>query len=202
MNQKLAADLNSAISEYALAQSKFYQAWSAGTLSEKGLVDYANDYGAFITLLPLGWGVQADEETAHEEEEHIELWETFARSLGTDIYGPTCPAVVRLCGLAQSLFAEKASALGALYAFEVQQPETSVSKLKGLRQHYAALKADEAYFEAHAKNQHEAEKLIRRISALSPADQAKALSAAEKMARALREALDGLYDESGSACYC
>lgn len=202
MKQNLASDLNEVIHPHALLESQFYQAWSAGTLSEKGLADYANDYGAFITLLPLGWGVQSDQETAHEEEEHIELWERFARSLGTEIDGPISPAVVRLCESAQALFADRASALGALYAFEVQQPDTSVSKLKGLRDHYGHLKADEAYFEAHSNNHHEAQKLLERIAALSEPDRAKAMAAAEKMARGLREALDGLYHESGSACFC
>lgn len=202
MNDSLKAELYAVVYSNDLLQSKFYQAWSAGTLSKKGLVDYAKDYGAFIGLLPLGWEVQNDEETAHEEEEHIEMWEKFADSLGTDVSGPNHPAVKKLCAQAHELFGDKVAALGALYAFEVQQPETSVSKLKGLRDNYASLNTDEEYFEAHCKNHHEAEKLLKRISTLSPADQTKAIDAAAKMSLALRQALDGLYEASGSKTHC
>ena len=35
--------------------------------------------------MPEGWATLNDEETVHEEEEHAELWEDFAKGLGTEI---------------------------------------------------------------------------------------------------------------------
>lgn len=52
------------------------------------------------------------------------------------------------------------------------------------------------YFEVHAVNHHEAEKLLARLSALSPADQTRALSAREQMCQALWDALSDLTPES------
>ncbi len=185
--------LNSVVEKSDLLKSKFYQAWSAGTLPVSALRTYAEEYGAFISLLPLGWESQGDLETAEEEQEHIELWQDFAAALETSIGECKVPGVSHLMETAQSLFGDPITALGALYAFEVQQPATASSKLEGLRAHYSLDKKVEPYFIEHSKNHHEAEKLIRRISALSAENQERALSACEAMSKALLAGLDGIY---------
>jgi pyrroloquinoline-quinone synthase len=186
--------LNAAVEKWDLLKSPFYQAWSEGTLPIGALKAYAEEYGAFISLMPLGWEVQDDEHTAEEEVEHTELWEKFAASLGTKITDANIPAVQELIAKTRDLFKTVPEALGALYAFEVQQPATAQSKLKGLRQHYSLSTDSEPYFEVHSNNHHEAEKLTERIAALSPEDQKRALMACELMSKALWDALDGIYE--------
>ena len=188
----LKAQLDAIVSQWNLLNHPFYQAWSAGTLPVDALRAYAREYGAFIRELPAGWQVQNDAETAHEEEEHIELWEAFAHALETQIGEAQRPAVKRLVQTARQLFADPVTALGALYAFEVQQPATAHSKLEGLMTHYRLPDGVRPYFEVHAVNHHEAEKLLARLSALSGADQARALQACEQMCQALWDALSDL----------
>lgn len=188
----LKVQLDTIVSQWNLLNHPFYQAWSAGTLPVESLRDYAREYGAFIRELPAGWQVQNDAETAHEEEEHVELWEAFAHALGTHISEAERPAVKQLVQTARQLFADPVTALGALYAFEVQQPATAQSKLEGLTTHYRLPDGVRPYFEVHSVNHHEAEKLLARLSALSEAEQARALQACEQMCRALWDALSDL----------
>src|SRR5690606_18245000 len=90
------------------------------------------------------------------------------------------------------LFADRAASLGALYAFEAQQPHTAASKLEGLRAHYALPESAEIYFDVHKDDWDEPALLRERMAALTPEEQKTAAAACEQMARALREALDGL----------
>ena len=191
---------NATVEKWNLLNSPFYQAWSAGTLPVGALKAYAEEYGAFISLMPLGWEVQDDEHTAEEEVEHTELWEKFAASLGTKITDANIPAVKDLIAKTRDLFKTVPEALGALYAFEVQQPATAQSKLEGLKKHYPLSSDSEPYFEVHSKNHHEAEKLTERISALSAADQARAMKACEIMSKALWDALDGIFEPHKKEC--
>jgi len=200
---KFQAKLDASIATWNLLESKFYQAWSSGTLPVEALQSYAREYGAFIALLPQAWEVQHDEETAEEEREHIELWENFAHALGARIGEAEIFEVRGLMTTAKTLFADRITALGALYAFEAQQPATAKSKLDGLRQHYKLSHSAEPYFEVHSRNHHEAEKIVERIAALSFADQERAIDACLEMSQALVVALDGIYAAempSSAAC--
>jgi len=188
--------LDQTLSQWNLLQHPFYRAWSAGTLPVEALRSYAREYGAFITLLPLGWETLCDEETAQEEREHTELWNSFAAALTTRVAGaPEIGQVDLLTITARQLFAAPASALGALYAFEAQQPATAKSKLDGLKTHYAIPAGAEPYFEVHSHNEHEARKILAQIDALSPSDQEQAQEACAQMAEGLWDALTGIYGE-------
>ncbi|MDA1313902.1 MAG: iron-containing redox enzyme family protein [Acidobacteria bacterium] len=188
------ARLHESITRWNLLDSKFYQAWSAGTLPVEALRDYAHEYGAFISLIAKGWDAHGDHATAAVEREHVELWSDFAASLGTTIGAPKTQAVRKLRETADVLFSEKASSLGALYAFEAQQPATSRSKLEGLRAHYTLAAKAETYFDVHKDDDDEPRLLLRRMSALSAEDQSIAAEACETMCELLRGALDELYD--------
>ena len=184
--------LNESISRWNLLDSAFYQAWSAGTLPVEGLRTYAREYGAFIGRVADGWSAHGDEATAKVEREHVELWRSFAKALETDIGEAETPAVKALVETTDKLFADRAASLGALYAFEAQQPHTATSKLEGLRAHYNLPKSVEIYFDVHKDDWDEPAALRERMDAL-PADQReKAVAACEEMSKALREALDGL----------
>ena len=186
--------LDSKISEYNLLDHPFYQAWSAGELPVEALKCYAREYGAFISTLPKGWETLNDPETVEEETEHIDMWADFANGLNTEVSEAQIPQVKTLLKTAEKLFSESETALGALYAFEAQQPETAKSKLAGLKEFYQLPEKVEPYFETHSHNEHEAEKLLKRIGELSLASQKTVVQACEQMSSALWDALTGIHD--------
>ncbi|MGD2027405.1 MAG: iron-containing redox enzyme family protein [Anaerolineales bacterium] len=188
--------LDQSIGQWALLNSRFYTAWNAGKLPKSALAQYAAEYGSFIRLLPKGWDTLDDAETAEEEHEHAELWDVFARTLDAEVTAPTTPEVEDLIDTADRLFASPAAAMGAMYAFEAQQPETAATKLEGLRQYYPVPVEGEEYFKVHAVNHHESEKLLAGMAQLTGEEEAEALRACEQMSKALWDALDGIYDAS------
>ncbi len=186
--------LDFAVARRNLLEHPFYQAWSAGTLPVEALRTYARQYGAFIGLLQDAWETLQDAATAEEEREHAELWDGFAQALDTRVDGKAeLPEVRALTSAASRLFSDPASAAGALYAFEVQQPATAQSKLAGLKTHYHLPSGVEPYFEIHSHNEHEAHKLLARIKRFSADEQNRAIEACSEMADALWNALTGIY---------
>lgn len=186
--------LDNKISEYNLLDHPFYQAWSAGELPVEALKCYAREYGAFISMMPKGWETLNDAETVEEETEHIDMWADFADGLNTQVSEAQIPQMKKLLETAENLFSEKETALGALYAFEAQQPETAKSKLAGLKEFYQLPEKVEPYFEMHSHNEHEAEKLLARISDLPSDSHETVVQACEQMSRALWDALTGIHD--------
>lgn len=186
--------LDSKIADYNLLNHPFYQAWSAGELPVEALRSYAREYGAFISMMPEGWETLNDAEIAAEETEHIDLWADFAAGLDTTVTEAQIPQVKALMETADELFAEPTTALGALYAFEAQQPATAQSKLAGLKTFYQLPKSVEPYFETHSHNEHEAEKLLAYIGTLPSDSYATVVQACEKMSAALWDALTGIHD--------
>ena len=196
----LEQSLEQSLKRWNLLESAFYQAWSAGTLPAEALAVYAREYGAFIATIADGWAAHGDEAVAAEEREHVDLWRRFAAALGTDIGEAETPSVAALVEIAKRRFADPVESLGALYAFEAQQPATSQSKLEGLRKHYSVDASAEVYFEVHATDEEEPALLLQRMRSLPPTDRRRAAEACEETAQALRAALDGLYADTASAC--
>jgi pyrroloquinoline-quinone synthase len=188
------SQLDERIAPWALLKHPFYQAWEAGELPIDALRTYAREYGAFIATLPAGWQALNDEATAEEEGQHIALWRQFADGLGTELGEAELAGVSSLVETAGELFSRAEDAVGALYAFEAQQPDTAKSKLAGLREHYKLPERVEPYFKEHSHNEHEAEKLLRRIAALGAVEQAAALAACSQMSEALWNALTDIYE--------
>ena len=186
--------LDSKIADYNLLNHPFYQAWSAGELPVEALRAYAREYGAFIATIPEGWETLDDTEIAAEEIEHIDLWADFAAGLDTAVNEAQIPQVKTLMETAHELFAEPTTAIGALYAFEAQQPATSQSKLTGLKAFYQLPESVEPYFETHSHNDHEVEKLLERISTLPSNSHTTVVEACEQMSVALWDALTGIHD--------
>lgn len=189
--------LDTILEKWDLLKHPFYQAWSEGTLPVDALKVYASEYGAFINTLEHGWNTLEDAETAHEEKEHAELWEQFAVALETEISHPKITQTAELINIADELFASPAATLGAMYAFEAQQPATAKSKLEGLKRHYSLPASVEPYFEVHSDNWHESEKILTALEKLSPEERALAEEACEQMAQALWNALTGIHEEFG-----
>jgi pyrroloquinoline-quinone synthase len=184
--------MDQSIARWDILESAFYQAWSQGSLPVEGLRAYAREYGAFIQRVGAGWSAHGDDATAQVEREHVDLWRAFAGALGTDIGEAETPAVKALVDTTNRLFAGRATSLGALYAFEAQQPRAAASKLEGLRAHYDLPRSAEVYFEAHKDDWDEPALLRERIEALPADEREEAVLACEQMSQALREALDGL----------
>jgi len=188
--------LDSILEKWDLLKHPFYQAWSAGTLPADALKVYAAEYGAFINTLENGWMTMGDPETAEEEREHAELWEQFALALQAKVSAPQIAQTKELIKTSQNLFASPATTLGAMYAFEAQQPATAKSKLDGLKTHYTLPVEVEPYFEVHSSNWHESEKILSMLEHLSPEKQAQAETACAQMAESLWNALTGIHEET------
>ena len=184
------------VARRSLLQHPFYLAWSDGTLPVPALQDYARDYGAFIRTVGEGWAVVGEAHIAGVEEGHAQVWEnTFAAGLETTVASePRVAEAVVLVNAARAAFADPVEALGALYAFEAQQPYTAQSKLAGLREHYRQLpECCGEYFRLHEDDFDEPALLAARMNALPAADQARAVAACERLSGALYNALSGLH---------
>jgi pyrroloquinoline-quinone synthase len=185
--------LDEIIDDKCLLKHPFYRAWNEGTLTVADLGRYASQYGEFIDTIASGWEMAGDADVAAEERTHALLWTDFASAL--DAPRPATarlPEIEALVALANTSFADRPSALGALYAFEQQQPATAQSKLDGLRRHYALPAPAEVYFDVHKADEEEPRWLAEQIETLSPEEFAQARAACESMAAALWSGLDGV----------
>lgn len=185
--------LDAIIDSHCLLNHPFYQAWNMGTLTQADLGLYASQYGEFIDRVAAGWEAVGDAATAEEEREHARLWTDFAHSLGAERpAAQRLPEIARLVALSDELFTERPGALGALYAFEQQQPATAQSKLDGLRKHYNISEEGHVYFDIHKADFEEPEWLAGQLDTLSEAEFARARQACERMSAALWQGLDGV----------
>ncbi len=190
------ARCDGAVASHSLLQHPFYLAWSEGTLPVPALKDYARDYGAFIGTVAQGWAAVGEMHIAGVEEGHADVWaNTFAAGLETPVEAaPQTAQVATLVDTARELFADRVTALGALYAFESQQPYTAQSKLRGLREHYQQLpECCGEYFRLHTDDFDEPALLAEHMNALPAVEADRAVAACERLSVALHDALSGLH---------
>ena len=185
--------MDEAVSKYALLDHPFYQAWNEGTLPVPSLQLYAWEYRRFISKIAEGWDACGFTDIANVEREHYDLWVDFAKSVHTEQITKEVSEVSQLVDVCEQSNASAAGAIGSLYAFETQQPYTAQSKLKGLKDHYSAVEADETYFEVHLDDFDEPEMLRKRILDMSEEDQAQALATCTETAKGLWDALTGIH---------
>ncbi len=136
-----------------LLDHPFYRAWIDGTVTPAQLADYHASYAQFIDAIPRYWQRVVDAldrdspvgaAIVDEERQHIALWERWRTGL---------PETSRphgmddICEHFDAL--PPAALLGALHAFEVQQPEVALTKREGLIRWYGCAEADVTYFDAH-----------------------------------------------------
>ena len=186
--------------QYNLLQHPFYLAWNQGKLAKEQMAVYAGEYGSFIQLISEGWQAAGEQAIAKEEEDHYILWKNFAGSLETKKMGATIKEVTELVTLVKNSFGSYASTLGALYAFEAQQPLTASSKLEGLKEHYSQWGADETYFTIHQADFEEPALLEEKINSLSKEERLVAALACEETCSLLWNALTGIMEETGVHC--
>jgi pyrroloquinoline-quinone synthase len=203
------------IAKYDLLCHPFYQAWSRGELTREELAAYAEQYlphvAAFPTYLSALHAQLPDGELRRQvlenlmDEEgigspdgrpHSDLWRDFANGMGANGAAPV-KEVSELIGTFRALTAgDTLSALSAFYAYESQVPRVAAEKERGLRDLYNADAKTRKYFTLHkTADVHHANvwrKLIEKQVAGDPAKAEASLTAAEKAAAALWNALDGI----------
>jgi hypothetical protein len=128
-----------------------------GEIPVEVLAAYHRSYREFIGRVPGYWqrvvdafqpGLPEEHPVVREERHHVLLWEEWGRRLTPP------PVIPRLSPLLDSLDAMTPSELlGALQAFEVQQPEVARTKKEGLMTHYGFTSGDLAYFDEHQKEE-------------------------------------------------
>ena len=140
-----------------LLDHPFYKAWMAGEVSLAALSSYHSSYHEFISRVPGYWqrvieafqgGSQGAHPLVEEERRHILLWEEWGSRLTPPREFP------RLTMLLDALDSMTPSRLlGALQAYELQQPEVAATKKEGLIRHYGFSASDLTYFDEHQKEE-------------------------------------------------
>jgi pyrroloquinoline-quinone synthase len=204
-----------------LLKHPFYQAWTAGTLTQAELQDYAREYYHHVAAFPRYISsihakckdIQSRQvllvnliEEEQGDENHPELWQRFVEGLGANRVAANdtahCSKTQELVdGYFDLVNSDYATGLGALYAYERQTPEVAGSKIDGLKKFYNI--SDERtlkFFEVHkGADVWHSEEVADLIKKLSPEDQEKAAIGAEKGAKLLWAFLDGRM-EGKEAC--
>jgi pyrroloquinoline-quinone synthase len=139
---------------------------------------------------------------------HSELWLDFAEAYGNDraaVRQQEPNAAIRELITFFSRTAREgapAAALAAFYAYETQVPRVAEFKESGLRKFYGAGDKASRYFWLHktADLQHSNvwREQLKHVIAADPDSAAEALQSAEKAAKALWNALDGIEAERQS----
>jgi pyrroloquinoline-quinone synthase len=163
--------INAIIKERHLLNHPFYQRWSQGKVSKETLQEYAKQYYHYEKALPDFLSCSLDHleegpvrdavaEVLHDESSnpkpHAEMWLDFARGLGipAEEVRSAAPSrqTVNLVQTYTSLCRRGAEeAIGALYAYESQQPEVAQAKADGLTRFYDVTDKDSlAFFRLHA----------------------------------------------------
>ena len=209
--------IDSEIEKRSLLKHTFYQMWSEGKLTIDHLQGYSKEYFQLVKAVPKFVEGIAKNGTdnadvagnAKEEAEHVEPWVRFATALGIsrsdlanyDGTEKTKAAVAKMMGLANASFEE---AVAAMYAYEMELPKISRSKIDGLKKFYGMDSEDATkYFEIHEEADIRHAQVWREILSTIPADrQQAALNAAVESLKAQNMLLDSVQEKyvSGMSC--
>jgi pyrroloquinoline-quinone synthase len=213
-------NLEARIAPFNLLKHPFYQAWSAGELTETDLREYASEYWHAVSAFPtylsefhaqlpdaelrrIVLNNLVDEEGigSRDGRAHSDIWMDFATGMGADaneVRTREINAETRtlIAAFRQMMREQPASALAALYSYESRVPEIARTKAEGLAKHYGADDATRRYFTLHEKAdvfhaQVWREALEAEVSGDAAAEES-ACDAAEKAARMLWSSLDGV----------
>lgn len=209
--------IDSEIEKRSLLKHSFYKMWSEGKLTIDHLQGYSKEYFQLVKTVPKF--VESISKTttgnsdiitsnAREEAEHVELWARFATALGvsrSDLisYGgseKTNEAVAKLMGLADLTFEE---AVAAMYAYEMELPKISRSKIDGLKKLYGMDSEDATkYFEVHEEADVRHTQVWREILQRIPAERHEAaINAAIKSLQAQNMLLDSVHEKYVDGMY-
>ena len=202
--------IDSEIERRSLLKHSFYQMWSEGKLTIDHLQGYSLEYFQLVKAIPkfvrrIAAKMMDNEDIANnakEEAEHVEPWVRFATALGVsrnDLFdysgaGMTNAAVTRMMELADASFEE---AVATMYAYEMELPKISRSKIDGLKKFYGMNSEDATkYFEIHEEADVKHAQVWREILNKIPADkQEAALVAAVESLKAQNMLLDSVQEK-------
>ena len=147
------AGIDTARERWNVLEHPFYTRWEQGELTRDELSQYAAEYRHAVVALARA--ARTAQLHAHEEAEHIALWDDFASELGGEQHDPL--PQTRCCADAWAAADDELGAAAILYAIEAGQPEISATKLRGLVEHYGFSEDSPAttYFQLHAERDHE-----------------------------------------------
>lgn len=207
--------IDSEIERRSLLKHSFYQMWSEGKLTIDHLQGYSLEYFQLVKAIPIfveGVAKATDNadvaRNAKEEAEHVEPWVRFAIALGVsksdlvdyDGAEKTNAAVAKMMRLASASFEES---VAAMYAYEMELPKISRSKIDGLKKFYGMSSEDATrYFEIHEEADVRHAQVWREILSNIPADrQQAAFNAAVESLKAQNMLLDSV-QEKYVGTYC
>ncbi len=196
--------IDSEIERRSLLKHSFYQMWSEGKLTVDHLQGYSKEYFQLVKAVPKfveGIAKESDNSdvagNAKEEAEHVEPWVRFATALGVsrselvdyDGAEKTNAAVEKMMDLSRASYEE---AVAAMYAYEMELPQISRSKIDGLKKFYGMDSGDATkYFEIHEEADVRHAQVWREILQKLPADrQEAAINAAVESLKAQNMLLD------------
>lgn len=143
--------------KHRLLDHPFYQAWTKGEVTKEQLAKYHASYNEFIEEMPKYWQKIIDgfgengtfaAKVVQDETEHIELWQKWNSKLPKTDEFPT------MADLNSELNEMSTSELlGAIAAFEMQQPEVAKTKKEGLLEHYGYEASELTYFDDHMEEE-------------------------------------------------
>ena len=209
--------IDSEIENRSLLKHSFYKMWSEGKLTIDHLQGYSKEYFQLVKKVPRFVECIAEAignpdiitNNTREETEHVELWVRFATALGVSRselvnYGgseKTNEAVAKLMALANLTFEE---AVAAMYAYEMELPKISRSKIDGLKKLYAMDSEDATkYFEIHEEADVRHAQVWREIlQRIPPERQESAYNAAIKSLQAQNLLLDSVHEKYVGGLYC
>jgi pyrroloquinoline-quinone synthase len=209
-NNNIVQRIDSEIQKHSLLKHPFYKMWSEGKLTIDHLQGYSKEYFQLVKVVPKFVESIAEDtgnsddiitKNASEEAEHVELWVRFATALGlsrSDLinYGgsdKTNAAIAKLMALANFTFEE---AVAAMYAYEMELPKISRSKIDGLKTFYGVDNEDAIkYFEIHEEADVRHAQVWREILQKIPVDkQEAAFNAAIESLKAQNMLLDSVHE--------
>jgi pyrroloquinoline-quinone synthase len=211
------------IERHSLLKHSFYKMWAEGKLSLEDLRGYSKEYFQLVKSIPnfvqnvissssstLDKATSKDiDQNLKEEREHIESWIRFASAIGVPrnellnyvAADKTNAAVFDLSHLT-TLSLEEAAA--AMYAYEMQLPKISRSKIDGLHKFYGMDNNTDAtnYFKIHEETDiRHAELWCNIIQQISAEKEEAALKAAIISLQAQNKLLDSVQEKYLSICH-
>jgi pyrroloquinoline-quinone synthase len=222
MDNNIVQRIDSEIEKRSLLKHSFYKMWSEGKLTIDHLQGYSKEYFQLVKMVPkfvesmaAGRTGNSDDDddivakNACEEAEHVELWVRFATALGvsrSDLINyrgseKTNEAVARLMAFANFTFEEAAA---AMYAYEMELPKISRSKIDGLKKFYGIDSKDATkYFEIHEEADVRHAQVWREILQHIPADKEEAIfNAAVESLKAQNMLLDSVHEKYVDGIHC
>jgi pyrroloquinoline-quinone synthase len=218
--EKTLRALDNLIRRRSILQHPFYRAWQRGELTQDQLATYARVYhphvAAFPNYLRNAIACTRDSSTKLALQQnlegeltnpapHPELWLNFATATGQDRQAVASAKPARQTAETVAAFdrltrRDIASALTTLYAYESQQPEVAMEKLRGLRGFYRIQSSEGlSYFTVHATADVEhraAERLAIGRCLDSGTSSTAIMHAAEEALDGYWNLLDGICEEA------